>query len=75
MPPSLKDLNKFEFKASIRDASLTLTSEYGEAGHGSAPPWELMWKNPLPAQDSLRRSFHLLEMIEISCQNISGTSD
>ena len=49
MPPSLKDLNKFEFKASIRDASLTLTSEYGEAGHGSAPPCELIWKNPLPA--------------------------
>ena len=26
-----------------------LTSEYGENGHGSTPPCELMWKNPLPA--------------------------
>ena len=70
MPSSLNDLNKFEFKASIRDASLTLTLEYGEARHGSAQPWELIWKNPLPAADNSQRSFHLWEMIGISCQNI-----
>ena len=32
-------------------------SEYGEAGQGSAPPWELMWKNPLPAAKQPPDSF------------------
>ena len=49
MSPSLRDLNKLEFKASRSDVSLTFISLYGDAGHGSASPWELIWKNPLPA--------------------------
>ena len=42
-------LDMIECIASRSDVLCTFTSEYGEKGHGSAPPWELMWKKPRPA--------------------------
>ncbi len=36
--PSLSSVNSFECNASLTEVSLTLISEYGENGQGSAPP-------------------------------------
>ena len=36
--PACKSRNNLDFIASLRDVSLTLISEYGEKGQGSAPP-------------------------------------
>ena len=72
MPPSRRDLNNFESNASRRDESLTLISEYGEAGQGSAPPWELIWKNPLPAAKQPPEVFSspgLQGMIRTACHH------
>ena len=34
--------NSPDCSASLKDVSRTFISEYGENGHGSAPPWELI---------------------------------
>lgn len=61
---SLSFLNNGDFKASLKLHSFKFTSDYGENGHGSAPPLAFTWKNPLPAANTHLHIFHHLGKIK-----------